>query len=184
MKRFTDAGRAAIDAGNFYAGLSLALMMPDICGSLEDPGRGKSEARYVRWCKVWVEPKFTSETAPDGKPVVFISAEDCYQLRCSLIHSGQSYIDPSKIRDFNRFEFFDETVGAHLNRFQRVRVGGQDFGGFLQLKADRFSLTMFEAADEWDAAKANDADVQKEKAKLLVIRSKGFTVGRGGVTFA
>jgi hypothetical protein len=94
---------------------------------------------------------------------VFISAEDCYQLRCSLIHSGQSHIDPAKIKDLHRFEFWDDTVTPHQNWVNE----------YLQLKASLFSQTMFEAADEWDAAKVSDADVQKEKAKLLVIYSKG-----------
>jgi hypothetical protein len=48
MKRFTDAGRRAIADKNDYAALSLALMIPDICGSLEDPGPGKSQERYER----------------------------------------------------------------------------------------------------------------------------------------
>jgi hypothetical protein len=35
MKRFTDAGRRALRDNNLYAALSLALTIPDICGSLE-----------------------------------------------------------------------------------------------------------------------------------------------------
>jgi hypothetical protein len=42
MKRFTDAGRSSLKEGNNYAALSLALMLPDICASLEDPGPNKS----------------------------------------------------------------------------------------------------------------------------------------------
>jgi hypothetical protein len=112
---------------------------------------------------------------------VFISAEDCYKLRCSLIHSGQSYIDHPKGEGLNRFEFFDETVDGHLNRLQVSFTGEQGSDGFLQLKASNFSRTMFNAADEWDAAKANDAAVQQEKAKLLVIHSTGARLGRGAV---
>src|ERR1035437_5070238 len=93
MKRFTDAGRRALKDGNNYAALCLALMLPDICASLEDPGPNKSQARYVRWFRKWVEPKYTSVTS-DRR--VWISAEDCYQLRCSLIHSGSVDIDPNK----------------------------------------------------------------------------------------
>jgi hypothetical protein len=61
MKRFTDAGRAAIEAGNLYAGLSLALIVPDICSSLERPGTSDSKERYIEWCRVWVQPKFTRQ---------------------------------------------------------------------------------------------------------------------------
>jgi len=68
-------------------------------------------------------------------------------------------------------EFFDQSVGSHLNRF----------GDVLQLKADAFSQTLFDAADEWDAAMTNDTGVQDEKAKLLVIRSQGSVILGGAV---
>ena len=183
MKRFTDAGRAAIDAGNLYAGLSLALMIPDICASLEDPGPGKSKERHVRWFRDWAEPKFTSRLG-SGMRHVFISAEDCYRLRCSVVHSGQSYIDDQNTKGLNRFEFFDETVGAHLNWFQLNFADGRCAEGFLQLKASSFSRTMFEIANEWDSAKANDAAVQQQKAKLLLVHSKGARLGGGAVLFS
>lgn len=59
MKRFTDAGRKSIKDDNLYSALSLALMMPDICGSLENPGPNKSRARYIAWYDKWALPKFT-----------------------------------------------------------------------------------------------------------------------------
>ncbi len=51
MKRFTNAGRKSIAEDNLYAALTLALIIPDICGSLEDPGPGKSQKRYEAWFK-------------------------------------------------------------------------------------------------------------------------------------
>src|SRR5215831_12861852 len=92
MKRFTDAGRQAIAAKNNYAALSLALMIPDICGSLEDPGPGKSQRRYERWFKQWAEPKFVN-----------LSAEECYQLRCSMIHSGSAEIQILRVSKFSEW---------------------------------------------------------------------------------
>jgi hypothetical protein len=162
MRRFTDAGRKAIADGNLYAALSLALMMPDICASIEDAGPGKSQARYVRWCKRWVEPKFT-RSMPGGTVKVFVSSEDCFQLRCSLIHSGRANIDPSKQVEFERFEFFDQTMGSHLNYFTKPVHNGVVGQTYLQLKADRFSNTLFNSADEWDAFVAGEATISSRK---------------------
>ncbi|MCA3396798.1 MAG: hypothetical protein INF85_14280, partial [Roseomonas sp.] len=103
MRRFSDAGRMAIAAQNYYAALSLALMIPDICGSLEDPGTGKSQKRYERWFSKWAEPKFTH----NGR--IFLSSSDCFQLRCSLIHSGSTEIDAKKRDVLERIEFFDDS---------------------------------------------------------------------------
>jgi len=186
MKRFTDAGRKSIVCGNLYAGLSLALTIPDICASLEDPGPGKSRDRYVKWCENWVQPKFTRQIpAPDGcgktESKVFVSAQDCYQLRCSLVHSGTTEINPAKKEVLDRFEFFDGTAGGHLNWCERNILNGEMQPNFLQLKADLFSQTLFDAADEWDQAVANDPNVQAEKKKLLVIHTKGDCIG--GIRF-
>jgi hypothetical protein len=183
MRRFTDAGRQAIDAGNLYAGLSLALMLPEICASLEDPGPGKSQKRYEGWCRIWLQPKFTHRIGIGKDEHVFLSAEDCFQLRCSLIHSGSVEIAANKVNQLNRFEFFDRDTGSHMNLFGSTVINGKEVGGFLQLKADKFSETIFETADEWDAAKANDQKVQDEKKKLLTIRSKGFSIGGGAIVF-
>jgi hypothetical protein len=176
MKRFTDAGRRAINDGNLYAGLSLALTLPDICGSLEDPDPGKSQSRYERWCKKWLEPKFTGGNNPlSGAPIVFVRAEDIFQLRCSLIHSGSVEIDIAKRTGVERFVFFDQTTGTHLNKFEKCQFNGVEFN-LVQLKADMFSEEIFKAADEWDSAIATNQKIQTEKANLLYIHSKGAVI--------
>ena len=176
MKRFTDAGRRAMADGNLYAGLSLALTLPDVCGSLEDPGPGKSQKRYERWCKQWLEPKFTRGKNPlTGNPMVFIRAEDIFQLRCSLIHSGTAEIDLAKRTGLDRFIFFDRTTGAHLNKFEKCVFNGVEVN-IIQLSADLFSQEVFTAVDEWDAALASDQQVLAEKSKLLFIHSKGAVI--------
>src|SRR5690606_21335046 len=98
---------------NWYAALTAALIIPDICGSMEQPGSGKSQKRYVEWCKKWLEPKFTHEVGIDPTPRVFLSAEDCFQARCSVIHSGSAEIAENKRNQLDRFEFFSD--GAHMN---------------------------------------------------------------------
>ena len=124
MQRFTDAGRQAIADDNFIAGLGLALIIPEICASLEDPGPGKSRDRYERWFKTWAEPKFTRQER------IIVSAEDCYQLRCSLFHSGTTEIDPKKVKIIERFVFFDKT-DAHLSTVIEIVVNEErqkDYG--------------------------------------------------------
>lgn len=177
MKRFTDGGRLAIQKGNLYPALSLALMIPDICGSLEDPGPGKSQKRYERWFKKWAEPKFTSPAYDSTPSKVFVSAEDCYQLRCSLVHSGSAEIAANKQNIISRFEFFDQSAGAHLTWCEGNILNGIKQPNFLQLKVDAFCEEMFKSADEWDVASVADVNIQKEKAKLLLIRTKGDVIG-------
>lgn len=143
----------------------------------EDPGPGKSQKRYERWCKKWVEPKFTFPDMLMRGSKIWISVEDCFQLRCSLIHSGSAEIDPKQKTILDKFEFFDQNIGSHLTWYEGNRVNGVLQPNWLQLKADLFSKELFDAADERDNAMAADKAVQREKAKLLVIHSKGITIG-------
>lgn len=170
MNRFTDSGRKAIEEKNHYAALSLALMIPDICGSLEDPGVGKSQIRYERWFSKWAEPKFTE------RGTVYLSASDCFQLRCSLIHSGSSEITKKKRDVLERVEFFDATWPAHLGWFEGNIVNGVKQPAVLVLISSLFSESVYQAADEWDAASLGNNSIQAEKENLLVIRSAGFSM--------
>ncbi|MDW9447221.1 hypothetical protein GOA58_05905 [Sinorhizobium meliloti] len=171
MKRFTVAGRNAISAKNWYAGLSLALTLPDICASLEDPGPNKSAKRYIAWCEKWLKSRFGQH----------LSAADIYQLRCSLVHSGSAEIKSDKVKDYSDFEFFDDTTGSHLNFFKSVISDDTEYGNFIQLSAENFSLTVFDAVDEWESSIKGNQAILKEKEKLISIRSSGYS--RGPITF-
>lgn len=175
MKRFTDAGRLAISSKNWYGALTTALIIPEICGSLEQPGPGRSRKRYVDWCKKWVEPEFTSLIGADQVKTVFLSAEDMYQARCSVIHSGSNEIPEPKRTSLDRLEFFSD--GPHMNLILGGYYNGVEQPNFLQLRVDCFSTSIFDAADKWDDAMAFDPEVQAEKAKLLVIHSPGTIIG-------
>lgn len=182
MKRFTDSGRSALEQdGNLYVVLSLALTLPDICGSFEDPGPGKSRKRYEAWYKKWLEAAYSQPASHNMPAKIFLTGSDCFQLRCSLLHSGSADLEGNKVVDIESFKFFDNTMTGHCNY-----VGGQSIDGiiqptYLQLNAARFCRDVFDAVDKWDASVANDTAIQAEKKKLLFVHSAGAVIG--GVKF-
>jgi hypothetical protein len=181
MKRFTDSGRKALETENLYVALSLALTLPDICGSIEDPGPGKTQKRYKAWYTTWLQPTYT-QPAHRGSPAkIFLTAGECFQLRNSLIHLGSSDLDQKKVVDLESIKFFDNTVMAHCIYVGSVSVGGVPQAPFLQLNAARFCRDMFDAVDKWDASVANNEAIKKEKEKLLFIHTSGATLG--GISF-
>lgn len=70
----------ALAAEFHYLAIVVSLTVPDICAALErDPAqRRKIGETYVAWCKTNLEPHYTHFTA-----------EDCYRLRCGVIHEGK-----------------------------------------------------------------------------------------------
>jgi len=172
MERFTRAGRNAVEAENWYGALTIALMIPDICGSLEDPGLGKVAKRYIKWAKEWLQPEFVGGP-PDHKQV-YLSAENIFQARNSLLHSGSAEIEPSKRKDLDRFEFFSD--GPHLCMFSGCYHNGKKQPDFLQVNVGLFCETVYKQAEAWDAAMQQDEAVQREKENLLVIYPPGTTI--------
>jgi hypothetical protein len=166
MKRFTDAGREALAQNNLYAALTLALMLPDICGSLEDPGPGKAHKRYTKWFDDWGPEDLNG----------YVSAEDCFQLRCSLIHSGSAEIEETKRNGIDKFEFLSAPNAAHLVRMSGNTMNGVPQPSVVVLNTRSFCESFYKAADNWDASKAEDPAMKKAKDSLLIVKPAGTTM--------
>lgn len=168
MNRFTNAGRSAVESGNLYAALTLALVVPDVCSQLETP-KEKVGDRYRRWFRRWAEPRFTAHIGPERTRTIFLSAQDCYLLRCSLLHAGSAELEAANAK-IRKFIFCAPAVGAHMNL---LNINSTQY---LQLRADDFCNDLFDAAEKWDLATQTSADIQDRKSKLLSISSAGDAI--------
>jgi len=94
MNRFTNSIEKSLENENWYAALSLALTLPDICANVSSPATG-SKVRYVSWFNQYMLSKYTRQVGADKSEHVFLCGEDCYALRCALLH-GEVMIYQSK----------------------------------------------------------------------------------------
>ena len=94
------AARAAILEHNWTAALVLAMAIPDICSSI-DATNGKTDGRkYAAWWNQWVGPIYRYGGAD------FLSGDDVYALRCSMLHNGTVDITSQRARDtLDSFQF-------------------------------------------------------------------------------
>src|ERR1022692_3933877 len=67
----------ALKARAFYSSLALALTIPDICGSIDYPAETSVGKRYRDWFTDWGLMLHS-----------YMSAADCYALRCSYLHTA------------------------------------------------------------------------------------------------
>lgn len=156
MDRFTKAISDALDAENWFAALSLSLMLPDICGSLETP-RAQNGERYKRWYTQWIQPVYTTIFS-GSTPYVFLTADDCWQLRCSYLHAGNGEIKTKNTLD--SFHFIEPPGNGNV-------VHRNQIGGVLQLQIDVFCRDFIDAVARWDSSVISDADIQARKKLLL-----------------
>ncbi|OGK44080.1 hypothetical protein A2957_01300 [Candidatus Roizmanbacteria bacterium RIFCSPLOWO2_01_FULL_38_11] len=79
MRRIIDSVYNAIENENWYAALFVSLSFPDICAALESGET--SGKKYADWFE-----KNLSQYKG------FLSGNDCYALRCALLHLGNVFV--------------------------------------------------------------------------------------------
>jgi hypothetical protein len=154
MKELIDSVRNAIAQQNWYAALSLALVLPDICGFLESPDTG-SQNRYVTWCNRFLVPRYTRALPSDATPHVFLPAQDCYALRCAFLHEGRDDVRRQKARQaLDSFIFVEPPVCGMLHCLPT--------DSRLQLQVDIFCEDICIGVEQWiQTVLAAQADVLK-----------------------
>lgn len=169
MHKFTDSIRASIASENWYAALSLALTLPDICGRLDNPAPAGS-ARYAAWFETWMAHHYKMHAGFKGYEHVFLCGEDCYALRCSFLHQGEANIDRQRARRLlSDFHFITPPPGGgqvHCNQVNDT----------LQLQVDVFSTQMADAVDQWADSVHGNADTQSRIDTLLTIHDSRYGV--------
>ena len=86
----------ALEAELYNCALALALTLPDVCGKVEFPNCGNKK-RYKDWFSLYALPCFTVEATklPSEEIVEYtwLSAEECWALRCAFLHAGNYDVD-------------------------------------------------------------------------------------------
>jgi len=71
--------KTGLDHNLYYLSLFTSLAIPDICGALTTTNGVATKDKYIEWFNINV-----------GKPKqYFLTGEDCYYFRCSMIHQGR-----------------------------------------------------------------------------------------------
>ena len=102
IKSITDEIALCLRNDCHLAALALALTLPDICGRAAFPGEKSTKKRYIDWFEEHIgryEREMHKSEEADLADLPFMSGELVYQLRCSLLHSGDTDVDRSKIHE-------------------------------------------------------------------------------------
>jgi len=170
IDRYLDSIIKSLESKNWYAALFIALAIPDICGDLEHPSE-KSKVRYVNWYDKYMLPKYSVTMPSLREPHIFLSGDDCYALRCSLLHQGTGDIGKQKISRILKLVRFNEPSdkggGMHRNQDKNV----------LQLRVDAFCNDIINATRQWLSDVQGDANVQARMQLLLKIHPAFYFPG-------
>ena len=162
MQQLIAAIRGSLQSENWHAALFLSLAIPDICSKLENPESGNSGPRYRAWFDRFLAP--LNKTNIMGHEVTFMTAGDCWALRCSLLHEGTDDVGEQRAREtISRFRF--TTLGSHRIKIENVLV----------LNTARFCEEVCAAAEAWGNEVQGNAEVQQRIAGIVKIEHGAFS---------
>jgi hypothetical protein len=144
----------ALHAQLFYLAIVMALTVPDICAALEDRnGRTKSD-RYKTWYRANLGDKYP-----------FMTADDCYSLRCGVIHQGR--MGSGENSQYGRVIF--TIPDGRGNVFHRNIINDA-----LNLDTVRFCRDVIGAARSWYKENQNNPHVVSNLPNLVQFRPNGI----------
>jgi len=173
MKNLINALKRCIHDRNCYGAINIALTLPDICGSIDSPGKNNSKERSVAWFDRYVGHAYMIEV--NGVKCVFMTGGDCYALRCTALHQGTFDVSDEKARDV-----VDRFILHHSEsvRFHNVRQDKK-----LVIDLTTFCLDIAAGVDVWEAEVMRDADDRRRSLIASLLPLHLPDVSYGGLTF-
>lgn len=128
MRDYLEQVTRGLDANLYYLSLAAALTIPDMCAGLESPDGLTNASKY----KAWYEEHCADVCA-------FLTGEDCYYYRCSMLHRGTSQHPKSS---FSRVLFVEPGVTTNVFHCNLMNDA-------LNIDVNVFCRAIVQAADSW-----------------------------------
>jgi hypothetical protein len=161
MDRILGEIEHALKVHLYYLAIAMTLTLPDICAALEAVNGASNDARYKAWYTANLEPLYP-----------WLTADDCWKLRCGVIHQGR-FGHPNM--QYGRVIFL--LPGQNVGMFINNKINDAYFTDL-----QKFCLDATQRARAWFAAKQVDPIVQSNLENLMQIRPNGlppYIVGAG-----
>ncbi|WP_342985745.1 hypothetical protein [[Clostridium] symbiosum] len=142
----------ALENELYFIALQTTLSLPDICGALQSEDGKASKIKYICWYNKYVK-----------NSKVLISAEECYNFRCSCLHQGTSQHPKSS---YTRIIFLypNKDITMHNNIL----------GDSLNIDLIIFCKSIINAVRKWGTEIYNDTNYLKNYERLIRIYPNGI----------
>lgn len=171
LSYFIEAIEKSLADSNWFAALTLALTVPDICGRLSFHDQ-TSSSRYISWFDSYIKEKYKMEVM--GETHIFLTGNDAYALRCSFLHQGDTDISEQKIREtLSKFEFSIPTLKDRESKNNHCLI----FRKILMIRVDIFCLDIVDGVKIWIKGNESKVDVIERAQKLACIKDSEILIG-------
>jgi len=132
MREYLDQVKRVAETDLYYLTLEAALVIPDMCSGLEAVDGKTNRMLYQEWFDRHVAHKYVAASGPS------FSGEDCYGLRCAMLHQGR--LEPHK-GTYKRVLFIEPHGGMTLHN--------NVISDALNIDVTQFARDMVEGAEHW-----------------------------------
>jgi len=140
----------------YYSAFVCALILPDTCASLSAPNE-KTNVRYIEWYKKYVHSEKN-----------FYTSEDCYALRCSMVHEGATFAHKSK---FSRVLFILPEYSNIFGHNNMIQIGDEMV---LMIDINIFCREIVNGARKWFSEIQQNEHFKKNYQKIIKIHPEGY----------
>lgn len=169
MERFLASVEKALADKNWYSALYMSLTLPDVCSSLEADNGKTDGKKFAVWFDTYLKPVNTMTVM--GVTHVFMAGDDCYVLRCSMLHQGLTDVGHQKAKGVLD-KFYFTILPQH-----RIQVNA-----VLHLNVKTFCEEMVAAVRHWVSDFHNNhPDKVERMSQLIHIHSGSYSAG--GVSY-
>jgi len=137
-------------------------ILPDICGKIEFPKKPTNK-RYSEWFNKYVLHKYAFGDCYKECDTIFLSGNDCYALRCALLHEGHQDLRTQnaseKLQKIN-FVVPNSKINHHKINFSNIEF---------QLEVDKFCMDICAGAEKWLSDISGNQEIQNRMKKVFKI---------------
>ncbi|MAS03279.1 MAG: hypothetical protein CL534_01025 [Ahrensia sp.] len=139
----------------FWLALTSALSIPGMCAALEREDHWSGQREYKDWFERYLAKRF-----------VHLTADDCYSLRCGVVHKGTSGVQ-LKGKPYRRILFsLPDGMGTTISQGL--------FNGVLQFDVISFCREIISACEEWYKNNEEQPFVARNAVDVFQYRPQGL----------
>jgi hypothetical protein len=141
--------KRGLDSNLYFLVLFSVLAIPDICGAIASENGKATKDKYKAWFDKYVAPKYNG----------FVSGENCYLFRCSLLHQGSSQHPGS---NYKRVIFVEPSATTYI-------FHNNILNDALNIDVRIFCNDIISGAEEWLNENEN-TDLYKRNSDIFMRR--------------
>jgi hypothetical protein len=144
----------------YYAAIMVCLAIPDIGGAIDSKDGQATKNKYVNWFEKYAVSHYKWGSG-NG-----LTGNECYYLRCSMLHQGKSQHQKLKYKDivFSKIPQIDSLVNPMFLEKSSV----------LLIEPKAFCFKMTNAAYDWLEAVHNKDIFKQNTDKFMTLFSLSF----------